>query len=191
LVANGGEELHKLIEGVLRQIRRFVLEKRLAERAREAGLSVDEATLSKAAEHVLSGNHEPFGLSKGGDNTTIQITGEDIEYVVSATERFGGEQLSDFLAKASDDIAATLLKFLSKKWPEEFVAHQADMEAFKERLEHRWGKALGKLRMLLAIVREWANEAYDRRARGNTGKPSHLEDVMLRLHVRACQVTSA
>jgi hypothetical protein len=157
---------------------------------KEGGIAIDEATLANAAEHILSGSHEPFELSKSGDDITIQITDEDIEYVVSATERFGSEQLSDFLAKTGDDIADKLLKFLSEKWPEEFVAHQADMEAFKERLEHRWGKALGKLRMLLAIVREWANKAYGRRAGAKAGQPPHLEDVMLRLHVRACQVTS-
>lgn len=63
------------------------------------------------------------------------------------------------------------------------------MGAFKARLEHRWGKGLGKLRMLLTIVREWSQGFYERRHRINHGKQSHLDDVMLRLHVRACQVT--
>ncbi len=183
-------DLHELVEETLRQIPRLVLERRLAQRAKEAGLSADEVTLSKAADHILSGNRQPFELNKGDEKITVEITDEDIEHVVNATEKFGSEKLADFLAKAGDDIADVLLKSLKEKWPDEFAAHQACMEAFKEHLEHRWGKALGKLRMLLAIVTEWAQESHRRRAKANAAKPSYLEDVMLRLHVRACQVTS-
>jgi hypothetical protein len=43
--------------------------------------------------------------------------------------------------------------------------------------------------MLLTIVREWAQGAHERRQHTNGGKLSRYDDVMLRLHVRACQVT--
>jgi hypothetical protein len=73
--------------------------------------------------------------------------------------------------------------------PNEFKAQQEDVAQFRKRLERRWGKGLAKLRMLLTIVREWAQGAYERRRRANDGKARQYEDVMLRLHVRACQVT--
>jgi hypothetical protein len=184
------EKLQALIERTLKQVPRLILERRLAEKVKEAGLPVDEATLSKAAEHILSGSRETFKFGGNDDDVTIQITSEDIEYVAKATERFHNEQLAGVLAKVGDDTANLLFKSLNKKWPQEFEAYQADVEAFKERLEHRWGKALGKLRMLLAIVREWAQGVYERRRRANGGRLSHLDDVILRLHVRACQVTS-
>jgi hypothetical protein len=184
------DKLQALVESVLKQIPKLALERRLAEKMKEAGLSVDKETLSRAAEHILSEGHETFKFDENGDDVTIQITNEDIEYVVNATERFQNEQLAGVLAKAGDDTANLLFEFLNKRWPEEFTTHQADVEAFKERLEHRWGKPLGKLRMLLAIVREWAQGFYERRRRVNGGRLSRLEDVVLRLHVRACQVTS-
>lgn len=184
------DKLQALVESVLKQIPKLALESRLAEKMKEAGLSVDKETLSRAAEHILSEGRETFKFGGNGDNVTVQITNEDIEYVVKATERFQNEQLAGVLAKAGGDTANLLFEFLNKRWPEEFTTHQADVEAFKERLEHRWGKPLGKLRMLLAIVREWAQGFYERRRRVNGGRLSRLEDVVLRLHVRACQVTS-
>lgn len=184
------EELQEILESTLRQIANVVLEKRLAEKATAAGLSVDAATLSKAAAHILSGSQKSFKIVGDGDEVTIAITDEDVDHVSREAERFYREVFPDFLAKASDDIADRLFKFLIRRWPNEFEARQAEMDAFKERLEHRWGKALGKLRMLLAIVMECAQWLYKRRQRETDGKLSHLDDVLLRLHVRACQITS-
>jgi Family of unknown function (DUF5677) len=173
--------LHELFESVLNQFPKRALEKLLAVRMKEAGVSVDKETLSRAAEHILSRGNETFKFGGNGDDVTIHITNEDIEYV--------NEQLASVVAKAGDDTANLLFKFLCQNWPEEFTAHQADVEGFKKRLEDRWGKPLGKLRMLLAIVMEWAQGFYERRRRVSGGRLSHLDDVMLRLHVRACQVT--
>ena len=182
------EELQQLIEDALRQVPRLALEKRLAEKMRDAGLPTDKETLSKVAGHILSGSGESF-IIEGDDDTEIQITDEDLAYVVTVSERFYNEQLAGVLDQVSDKTAHQLQKYLTKKWPEEYAAHQVDVEAFKARLEHRWGKALGKLRMLLAIVREWSQHVYERRRAAGSGRLSHLDDVLLRLHVRACQVT--
>jgi hypothetical protein len=183
------EELQQLIEDTLKKIPRLALEKRLAEKIRDAGLPVDEVKLSKVAEHILSGSRESFIIAGGGD-TEIQITDEDLAYAVTVSERFYNEQLAGILDQVSDKAARQLRRFLDKRWPEEFAVHQADIGAFKERLEHRWGKALAKLRMLLAIVREWSQALYERRQAASSARLSHFDDVMLRLHVRACQVTS-
>ena len=189
-------ELQELFESVLNQIPKRALEKRLSDKIKEAGCSVDKETLSRAADHilsVLSGGRKSFKFEFDGNDhdVTIQITDEDIEYVVKATERFENEQLAGVVDKAGDDIANLLLKFLSSRDGLKNLRRiQGDVEAFKERLEHRWGKPLGKLRMLLAIVTEWGEGIYERRRRVKGGKLSHLDDVVLRLHVRACQVTS-
>jgi Family of unknown function (DUF5677) len=123
------------------------------------------------------------------DNLSIQITDEDIEYVVKGAERFHKEQLEGVVRKTANDTADLLYKSLSKRWADEFKAQLQDIEQFRERLEDRWGKGLARLRMLLTIVRECAQGAYERRRRANGGKARQYEDVMLRLHVRACQVT--
>jgi hypothetical protein len=93
-------------------------------------------------------------------------------------ERFDSERRAGVADKAGDDTANRFFKFLSRRWPEEFTARQGDVEVFKKRLEYRWGKPLGKLRMLLAIVMEWAQGFYERRRRVSGGRLSHLDDVM-------------
>ena len=184
------EEIQKLLEMTLKEVPLLVLEKRLAEKVNEAGLTVDKTILRKAAKHILSGSRETFQLDGNSSDVNIQITNDDLEYVVKAVERFYKEQLVGVVAKTADNTANLMLNSLSKRWPEEFQAQRADMDAFRERLERRWGKGLGRLRMLLTIVREWAQGVHERSQRNNGGKPSRLEEVMLRLHARACQVTS-
>jgi hypothetical protein len=95
------EDLQKLIEKILKQVPRFALEKRLSEKMREAGVPIDEATLSKTAEHILSGRDGPFAMG-GDDDVAIQITDEDIDYVVKVSERFYNEQLAGVLDNVGD-----------------------------------------------------------------------------------------
>jgi hypothetical protein len=184
--------LQELVDSVLlSQIPKLALEKRLSEKMKEGDLPVDKEIVSRAAEHILRGRDEPFKFDGNGDDVTIHITNEDIDYVVKATERFHNEQLADVLATAGDETANLLLKFLSSKdGMKNLRLIQADVEAFKKRLERRWGTPLDKLRILLGIAMEWAQGFYERRLRVSGSRLSHLDDVMLRLHVRACQVTS-
>lgn len=183
------EQLQKLVNDMIKEIPKLALEKRLAQKLEEVSIKVDEETISKAAQHVLSGNPDIFHLS-GHEDVNIEITDGDIEHVLKVSEKFYTEQLAGILDNLGDKIAADLIKLLGKRWPEEFAAHQTDMDEFKERLEQRWGRGLGKLRMLLAIVREWGQGAFDRKHKSSGGKLSHYDDVMLRLHVRACQIVS-
>jgi Photosynthesis system II assembly factor YCF48 len=96
------EELQELIEREVKEVARLILERQLAEKLKEAGLSVDAATLSKAAAHIMSGSQESFKF-KGGEDVTIQMTNDDIEYVVKATEQFYNEHLARILDKVADD----------------------------------------------------------------------------------------
>lgn len=182
------DDIQKIVAQTLKDLPRLALERRLAFRAEEVGISVEASTLKRAAEHILSGSRGNFRISDDGEDVTIQITAEDLEWVMEKVDHFFKDELAGVLAKSADDIAVVMYNSLSKKWPEEFQAQEADMAAFRSRLEHRWGKGLAKLRMLLTIVREWAQGVHDSRHKKNGGKVSHYEDVMLRLHVRACQV---
>ena len=92
------EELQKLIESTLNNIPRLMLEKRLAEKLKETGLSVDTTTLSKAVAHILSGSADVFKFEGEGEgDITIQITNDDLEYVRKATEQFHNEHLAGIL----------------------------------------------------------------------------------------------
>jgi len=157
------EHLQELIEKTLNEIPRFLLERRLAEKAKMAGLTVDETMISEIAADVLNGRRETYKLGASDEQVVIQITDEDIEFIEKAAERFHTEQLADVLVRFGDDTADRVFGWLSKRWPEMFELQNVDLAAFKGRLEDRWGKALAKLRMLLAIVIEWGAGVYERR----------------------------
>lgn len=183
--------LQHLLETTIKQIPQLLLENRLTEKFKESGLTITQAAVRKAARHVLSGSEDSIRINgtSDGDDVSIEITDEDIEYVVSGTERFHRERLEGVLREVSSDIANLVYKDLAKRWSVEHKAQKEDIEQFRGRLEHRWGKGLAKLRMLLTIVGEWAQGAHEHRQHTNGGKLSRYDDVMLRLHVRACQVT--
>lgn len=105
------------------------------------------------------------------------------------TERFFGEQYEQIVQDAAENIADLLHKSLTGSWPGEYKAEEAEVAAFRGRLEGRWGKALAKLGMLLTIAREWTGGAFKRRQHAKAARQkSHLADVMLRLAGRTANV---
>jgi hypothetical protein len=184
------QELQNILDKVLKRVPQLALERRLSEKLKDAGVSIGKKAISNAAKHILAGKPAPYRFDGTKDDIDILITDDDIEYVVKATEKFYNEQLDEVLEKSAEDSAALLLKTLHKNWADEASAQLANMAAFRGRLERRWGKALGKLRLLLTIVKESGQSWYARAQQAHAGKLPHFDDVMLRLHVRACQVAS-
>jgi Family of unknown function (DUF5677) len=183
--------IQKQFEMTLAQVPTALLQKILDRKLQAVNVKVQKKTLEKAANHILTGNSAPLKFrSKSGQNVTIQITEEDIKYIVDGTERLRKDHLEPVLRDAAAHISDRLYKYLSSQWTEHSKLLQSDVQGFKERLEARWGDGLSKLRMLLAIVREWADGAHQRRLQASRGKMSVYDEVMLRLHVRACQVTN-
>lgn len=181
--------LQNLLEKTLKQVPRIVLEKRLAERFKAVGLKVTKATTRAAAEHILSGKLQGEDFKLPGEGV-VQITDEDLDFVVKGTEKFYSERYEDMLLESAHRTADTIYEGLTKQWPQHGKLLDGDIREFRERVEGRWGVALGKLRMLLALAREWAHLVEERRSRERGAKRNCLEEVMLRLHVRACQVTN-
>ncbi|HEY1723297.1 MAG TPA: DUF5677 domain-containing protein [Magnetospirillaceae bacterium] len=182
------EEIQQMLNEALDKILQYLLEKRLAEKFKAAGIKATDSEIEAAAVHVLNGESTTVG--DAGDGMTIEITADDIKYIESEIERLDDEHVGAILNNLADRVSATYYEALSERWSEEFQAQQAESEGFKQRLEVRWGKALGKLRMLLTLIREWAQEAADRQHKTKDTNNKRLKDVMLRLHVRACQVTN-
>jgi hypothetical protein len=79
---------------------------------------------------------------------------------------------------------------LKKKWPEQFAWEDLIVTDFRQNLEARWGKGLDLLRMLLAICLEIGAENLKRHTRSKRRSKTHLSEVLVRLHARACQVSA-
>jgi hypothetical protein len=167
------------------------LEKLIAKKLRDQGITAPKSLPGKIAKHILSGNEEAF-VYKGGKrarNVTLKLTETDTDEVIRAIEVFCDTQLPKLFPVIASRVSRGILKSLKSRWADEHDLQKIDVSEFQERLEGRWGKALGQLRLLLTIAREWGQWVYTRHNSRKTSNEILLKDVLIRLHVRACQVT--
>lgn len=179
------DTIQKIFEQQFKALPELFLEKLVEKKLRAEGINPAPVMVQQLIQHVLSSNSDSFCWDDGKERNisiTINLTEEDVE---DAEKRFLAS-LPKIIEKTTTDIARLLLKSLKKDWKEESNYQDAEFCIFKTNLERRWGKAIGMLRMLLTISRELGAET----AKLRPPNESHLNDVLLRLHVRACQVTA-
>jgi Family of unknown function (DUF5677) len=143
------------------------------------------------AEHILSGSVEPFASPRSarGKRVDLTINNSDLEEVIHGLERFYEKQLPALLPSMAGKIAKNVLRNLKSQWPDENSLQEADILGFCKRMEGRWGKSLGQLRMLLTMSREWCQEINIRKSHRRKHKNSRSRKLLVRLLLRACQVT--
>lgn len=144
--------------------KQIFLEKLIYKKLEKQGLRTPKAISRKLARHILSGNSEPskYSSRKYSKDIDLAFYQADVEEIERAFERFQNEFLSKTLPRIAERIAKKTLKDLKSRWPDEYAQQEADLVGFRQRLEERWGKPLGQLRMLLTMSREWCEWAHKR-----------------------------
>lgn len=167
------------------------LEKLIAKRLRDQGITAPKSIPCKIAKHILSGNSEPFQCrgDKQAGNVTLALKESDADEVLRAMKDFCDTQFPKLFPVIAGRVSKAVLKDLQSRWASEHVLQETDVSEFRARLETRWGQGLGQLRMLLTMAREWGQWAYTRHRSQKPSKKVLLKDILIRLHVRACQVT--
>jgi hypothetical protein len=74
--------LQKLLEKELRNVPRQILERRLAEKFKAAGLRATKARTRRLAEYILAGNTGDIAIAKDGRDASIIVTDEDLDHVL-------------------------------------------------------------------------------------------------------------
>jgi hypothetical protein len=171
--------------------KQIILEKIIYKKLEKQGLKAPKAISRKLAQHILSGNTEPFkyNILKHSKDIDLAFDEADTKEIERALEKFHNELLSKTLPRIAERIAKKTLKTLKSRWPAEHTQQEADLAGFRERLEERWGKPLGQLRMLLTMSREWCGWAHGRNESQPEGKKKQLRSILIRLLTRGCQVT--
>jgi Family of unknown function (DUF5677) len=88
------------------------------------------------------------------------------------------------------DLASNMLQRYKKEWKDYRPFDETTFGQFRDNLYVRWGKGLSALRLLLEISRDAGQAYHERLQRSKAKKNRHLRHVLVRLHIRACQVTS-
>ena len=181
-------ELQRILEKQFGNVSRLILQKLIEKKLKAAGIDRKSDLVDRLVDHVLSGSTKTFQWDDGSNiksDVTLSILKEDILEIEEAKSKLLAAT-PHIVESVSEDIAKGLLKSLKGNWAKEHSLQVEDVLGFRTRLERRWGKALGMLRMLLTICREFGSEI----AKATRSDQSDLRNVLTRLHVRACQVTS-
>lgn len=183
----------KTVLNALKGLPNKFLEKLIADKLQKAGVADAEKLAPMLLAHELSGSADKFiwddGREEARPDVNIEISAQDLEEVEQKIGAFLKNDLPKVIDKTVREAAKGTLRDLKKKWPEVDDWHENAMALFRYNLDTRWGKALDRLRFLLAASREIGEERYKRHRRLKRHKQPVLWDVLFRLHARACQVT--
>jgi hypothetical protein len=167
------------------------LENLIAKKLRAQGITAPKTLPGKIAKHILGGHSEPFVYKRGplASNVNLDLKETDLDEMTRALERFCKKQIPQLLPHIASRISKRTLKDLKSGWEHEQTLQEADLSEFRKRLEERWGKPLGQLRMLLTMSREWCQAAHNHANSMKRSRKKQLREILVRLLVRACQVT--
>jgi len=185
------DTLQQALNEAAAQTPAFFLEKVISKKLQEQGVTPTKGLSLRIAQHLLSGSTEPFVSKKAAKNRSVSLTltDADLEEVNRAVDRFSENQLPALLPVMAGKISRKTLKDLKARWSDEGAEQDIDLSEFRTRMESRWGKPLGQLRMLLTMVREWCESAHHRESSRKKHKKKQLRQILIRLLVRGCQVT--
>ncbi len=183
--------LQESLEEAAKGLPAIFLENLISKKLKKRGLTAPKNLSKKLARHILSGSVEPFRYNsrKYWGNIDLAFDETDADEIDRALERFQNDLLSKTLPRIAERISKKTLKNLKSRWPDEHAQQEVDLAGFRKRLEERWGKPLGQLRMLLTMSREWCEWSHRRNESLKGGKKKQLRAILIRLLVRGCQVT--
>ena len=185
------DTLQKALNQASAQMPALFLENLISKRLKAEGVVSPKGLALEIAQHLLTGSTEPF-ISKNvakSRNINLSLTAADLDEVAKAIDAFSENQLPALLPLMAGKLSRSILKDLKTRWPDEQAQQEVDFSGFRARLEQRWGKSLGPLRMLLTMVREWCERAHHRESGLRQHTKKQFRQVLIRLLVRGCQVT--
>jgi hypothetical protein len=90
-----------------------------------------------------------------------------------------------------DDLSGFMAGKLRQQIPEMIAHERTSQEGFEQRLYDRWKKALDLYEAIVILTRE-CGDVYARQHRTQAAKnKDYVFTVLMRIHVKACQTTSA
>jgi hypothetical protein len=184
----GMDVLQKSLDRALTALPELFLEKSIAKKLQDQGIKGPKSLSHKIARHILSGKTQPLKLGSKHPDITLTFNEADANAITRDSQDFLKTGLPKLLPQVASRLSKGVLRNLKSRWAEEHALQNAELSGFRERLEERWGKPLDQLRMLLTIAREWG-QAVHAGQHSTKGKNNVLNHILLRLHVRGCQVT--
>lgn len=183
--------LQQALDEVTANLPALYLQKLIDRKLKELGIEPPRGFSAKMAVHFMAGHPEPFTFDSRNlpKNLRLTFTKADTDEIEREIRDFCQTKLPTILPGVAQKSARSVLKTLRERWPVEHALQEKDLNEFRDRLHERWGSAIGQLRMVLTMSREWCQEALKREEARKPHKPEKMRKLLIRLSVRACQVT--
>lgn len=185
------EPLQAAFEASLHRLPQIHLQRLIASRASDIGVTLKDHEIEALAKHALSGNGSPLEFEErpGLKSATLTFTAEDAKEISAATKRLKAE-MPEMVSRIAKDSARLMVRRIRKQWPDVQAEHDESREAFAETIQLIWGDALDKLDMLLATAESVGGQAIEVSRSSRSKKRVALTAALDRLHVRGCQVAT-
>jgi hypothetical protein len=180
------DTLQRTVNKTLEELPLTILSTLLDGKLREQDVKLSKRKLVELSKRLLDAKTDTITFGSG-KNVLIEFTDEDAERVSARAEKFLKE-LPDLIKTLSDKTAVDVLTLLKRRWRKEAALQRRDINAFRKRLEKRWGGGMEPLRMLVTIAREFAAGMNNGPGSASGGDRPQTFDVLIKLYVRACQV---
>lgn len=182
--------LNKLFREQFRDAPKAFLIRSLTEVIREKAPGAPDEAVAALASHLATSPHLPFEWKDGDDapDIDLDLTSDDLMPAFDAALTFAKEELPDIIPKALASAAEVVVRSLKADWPAQRAHDNAVMADFTANLDTRWGGAFATLRMIYTIAVELGGSLARARRRSRAKRNLVLNDTIIHLHARACQV---
>src|SRR6266849_1079146 len=187
------DSLHKVLHEVLQNAPYEAFAELISTKLSGKGITLTPGERRRVARHLKSNAAENLQFRNwqwwDRRHVAIEVTPEEVEALHVRFTEFLEHKLPEIIASTAEDFSARILKTLNRRWPAQSRAEDHELRGFKRRLHQRWGGSINRLRMSLAISREFGASVTAELRSDPDPAHLHLSEVLPRLHARACQVT--
>ncbi|MES0198919.1 DUF5677 domain-containing protein [Mesorhizobium sp. M0011] len=187
-------KIQKALQEQISRLPRLALQPILERKLKEQSIDLPKDAFEVLLDRLLSGKDEDFTWSDGDIEKSDEL--RDLKLVFDDADEKEIENFATRMQSVIPEVVqstvamggAHLFKAMKKSWEIDGAIERFQMDQFQERLEERWGEGLQLLRMLLTMVRGIGHDTAKRYHRSKSRNYINRRFVLVRLHVRACQV---
>ena len=123
-------------------------------------------------------------------NISITITPDESARLIESVQQVL-DDLPSITKSLITDTVPSLTVLFRKRWPQQAAAERRQKAVFARDLQRRWKEPLSLLSMMLTISRELGDSIHEKLHSQPTANAKPItNEVIVRLHARACQVTA-
>lgn len=186
--------LHDTLQSLLADVPIHFVAQDLAGRLRDQGIPLSERDVVRLERHLHDATPSPlFRLRRRRwwqkTEVVLEFTQEDAQRLRNRLAPFHEHGLAALIRAVIDDTADAVYANLRHRWSAQSRWQRRQTSGFRTRLEKRWRVPLERLRMLLAVSREFGDGINAQSRATPDNEQVCLVEALTRSHARACQVT--